>query len=111
MRKEERNDCYARVLVKDRSIPGYIRNLSNSGLALDFLSDLAMKKGDFLDFMVLTPDDSQIPCFPLNAKIMWIEKNGVYYSLGCSVQEGNSKLDKAFFQLLDYYNNHGFNPD
>ena len=81
-RRHKRTHGYAKVVFRKDAVPGYIRDLSESGCKLDFLRPIAVSKGDLVEVEVIPEQEMGIAPFKLCVKTQWVSAGPVFFSLG-----------------------------
>jgi hypothetical protein len=97
-RKSQRNKAYAKVLLNDSGILGYLRDLSREGCQLALVGEPEAYKGDTINVQVLPAEEMDISPFLIGVQIMWTRTDPVYLLVGgliSSVQD-KQKLDSLF---------------
>jgi hypothetical protein len=103
-RRNDRVKCYAKVVFTKTMIPGYIRDLSDTGCHISFVQPLEVKPEDVIEIKVVAGGDPQDPPFAFPLRVRWVKPDGIYFSLGGDVSEGIRETDKApFARLVAYY--------
>lgn len=103
-RRHERTHGYAKVVFRREAVPGYIRDLSESGCKVDFLRPIAVTRGDLIELEVIPEQEMGIAPFKLCIKIQWASAGPVFFSLGGRREPTlNMETEGLFQRLADYY--------
>jgi len=103
-RKSLRNKTYAKVLLKDTGILGYMRDLSHEGCQLALISEPGLKHGDLLSVEVLPAEEMSIDRFSVTIQVMWTRNDPLYFITGGLITScGEKKNGERLKQLYRYY--------
>jgi hypothetical protein len=103
-RKDQRVPSYAKAILADGHVPGYIRDLSISGCQLAFISPLSVSVGDVITVQVIAEHDPSIVPFQLRLCIRRVTEDPPWHSLGTQIETiRNPKEAESFERLVSYY--------
>lgn len=103
-RKDLRVRGYAKVVLVDGAIPGYIRDLSSSGCQVAFLQPVAGAVGDVIIVRVIAEHDPLIAPFLVRLLIRRVIEDPPWHSLGTEVEPIRDPREaEAFQKIVDYY--------
>lgn len=103
-RRAPRVPGYAKALLADGQIPGYVRDLSPSGCQVAFLQPTRAAVGDVLTVEVIAEHDPTIPPFLLRLTVRRIIDDPPWYSIGAQIgPHVDAQDEKAFQKLVRYY--------
>jgi hypothetical protein len=100
-RKNPRNKTYAKVLLADSGILGYLRDLSREGCQFAFIGDPRVEKDAVLSVEVLPDEEMGIPRFSMEVQIMWTREDPVYHLAGGLIT--STQDSQRLEQLFQYY--------
>jgi hypothetical protein len=100
-RQNPRNKTYAKVLLEDSGILGYLRDLSKEGCQLAFIGNPRVEKHTVVGVEVLPDEEMGIPRFSMEVQIMWTREDPVYHLAGGLITSTQDK--QRFEQLFQYY--------
>jgi hypothetical protein len=103
-RKNPRMPSYAKAMLVDSQIPGYIRDLSRSGCQVAFMQTIPAAVGEIIAVRVIAEHDQTIPPFLIHLRIRWTKKDDPWSTLGGQIEPMNNEKEKAVFErLVTYY--------
>lgn len=103
-RKDLRVPSYAKAVLADGHIPGYIRDLSSSGCQVAFIQPIAARVGDVITVQVIAEHDPAIAPFHLRLRIRRVIEDPPWHSLGTQIETiGDPREAEAFGRLVSYY--------
>ncbi|MBA7487313.1 MAG: hypothetical protein GH155_03990 [Spirochaeta sp.] len=104
LRREERSQTYAKVILLDNNTPGYLRDLSKQGCKISLLNPVTVLKDDVILFKIVPDDENNIPAFQLSLRVFWTRYDLLYFSIGGTVilpQEEENK--ENLNRIYNYY--------
>ncbi len=103
-RRHPRSSAYAKVLVLDQKIPGYLRDLSPGGIRVALLRPLALAPGKTVRLSVLPLLEMGVEPFPLSMVVRWSRPDQMYHLLGGEIiPPSEPRYRKDLQRLLAYY--------
>ncbi len=103
-RKDLRVPSYAKAVLAEGHIPGYIRDLSSSGCQVAFIQPVAAAVGDVITVQVIAEHDPTIPLFHVRLRIKRVVEDPPWHSLGAQVETIRDPAEAAAFErLVAYY--------
>jgi hypothetical protein len=103
-RKSPRKKTYAKILLEDGGILGYLRDLSKEGCQLAFLNNPTLQKGEVRSIEVLPDEQMAIPRFSMAVRIMWTREDPVYSIAGAIITSTRDReSEKRLARLFRYY--------
>lgn len=103
-RKDRRVPSYAKALLVERHIPGYIRELSSSGCQVSFIQPVDAVVGDIISVRIIAEHDPAIAPFVVHLRIRRIIDDPPWHSLGTEIEKIRDPLEAAAFEgLVSYY--------
>jgi hypothetical protein len=103
-RKDRRVPSYAKAVLTDRHIPGYIRDLSDSGCQVSFIQPIEAVVGDIITVRIIAEHDPAIAPFVVRLRIRRVIDDPPWHSLGTEVEKIRDPLEAAAFEkLVNYY--------
>jgi hypothetical protein len=103
-RKDLRVTSYAKAVLADVQILGYIRNLSSSGCQVAFIQPVPAAVGDVITVRVIAEHDPTIAPFQVRLQVRRVIDDPPWHSLGTQIEPiGNPKEAEAFERLVSYY--------
>ena len=103
-RKDPRVPGYAKAVVLDGQIPGYIRDLSRSGCQVSFMQPFPAAVGDLITVQVIAEHDPSIVPFQIRLRVRHVSQDDLWYSLGTQIETiFDPKEAEAFERLVSYY--------
>lgn len=107
-RKDPRVPSYAKAVLVDRQIPGYIADLSRSGCQLSFMQPIRAAVGDLITVQVIAEHDPSIVPFQIRLRVRRVIEDALWYSLGTQIETiFDPKDTQAFERLVSYYSASG----
>ena len=102
--RDAREKCYAKVIFLEEGVPGYVRDISESGIKIDILQAIPWSKGDIISVRIIPTEELNIETFLCSVEIRWLQKGDPFNSLGAEVKdfEGVDSREK-YNSLLGYY--------
>jgi len=103
-RKDLRVPSYAKAVLVDGHVPGYIRDLSSSGCQVAFILPVSVAVGDVISVQVIAEHDPTIAPFHVRLRIRRVIEDPPWHSLGTQVETiRDPKEAEAFEKLVSYY--------
>jgi len=103
-RKDPRVRGYAKAVLVQGAIPGYIRDLSSFGCQVGFLQPVAGAVGDVISVRVIAEHDPLIAPFLVRLRIRRVIEDPPWHSLGTEVEAiRDPKEAEAFQKIVSYY--------
>ena len=103
-RRDLRVPSYAKAVLADGHIPGYIRDLSSSGCQVAFIQPVSAAVGDVITVQVIAEHDPTIAPFRIQLRIRRVVEDPPWHSLGTQVETiHDPKEAEAFERLVSYY--------
>jgi hypothetical protein len=103
-RRHKRTHGYAKVVFRRDAVPGYIRDLSESGCKVDLLRPITVSRGDLVELEVIPEQEMGIAQFKLCIKVQWVSAGSVFFSIGGRREPSlNMETEGLFQKLADYY--------
>jgi hypothetical protein len=107
-RKDARVPSYAKAVLVDGQVPGYIRDLSASGCQVAFLQPPRVGVGDVLTIQVIAEHDPSILPFRIRLRVRRIIEDPPWHSVGAQIEENiDPGEEQAFEKLVSYYSGAG----
>ncbi|RKX75861.1 MAG: hypothetical protein DRP87_13540 [Spirochaetes bacterium] len=105
-RTDFRKKCYAKLLFKDDSIPGYLRDISKQGCRVEILESPPWQPGERKKFVILPEKEIDISPVHGTLEIRWIKKEDFYWTLGSKILSLKDRESLNNYRaLLSYYQN------
>ena len=103
-RKYPRVPSYAKALLVEGQVPGYVRDLSVSGCQVAFMQPVKTSPGDLITIQVIAEHDPSIPPFRVLLRVRRIIDDPPWHSIGTEIESHFDPLErKAFEALVSYY--------
>ena len=103
-RKDLRVTSYAKAVLEDTHILGYIRNLSSSGCQVAFIQPVTAAVGDVITVRVIAEHDPTIAPFQVQLRVRRVIDEPPWHSLGTQIEPiRDPKEAEAFEKLVSYY--------
>jgi hypothetical protein len=103
-RKNPRMPSYAKAMLVDPAIPGYIRDLSRSGCQVAFMQAIPASVGDVITVRVIAEHDQTLLPFLIHLRIRWTKNDDPWSTLGGQIEPmADPQEKKTFEQLVTYY--------
>jgi len=103
-RREPRAPGYAKALLVEGHLPGYVRNLSRSGCHVAFLQAPRAAVGDVLTVQVIAEHDPSIRPFVMRLLVRRITEDPPWYSVGTEIAcTLDTEEEQSFERLVRYY--------
>lgn len=103
-RKDPRVPSYAKAVLVDRQIPGYIRDLSRSGCQVAFMQQIPAVVGDLITIQVIAEHDPSIVPFQVRLRVRRVIDDALWHSLGTQIESiFDPEEAQAFDRLVSYY--------
>jgi len=107
-RKDLRVPSYAKAVLVDGQVPGYIRDLSQSGCQVAFLQPSRAAVGDVLTVKVIAEHDPTILPFRIRLRVRRLIEDPPWHSVGAQIEEHlDAGEEQAFKKLVGYYSGVG----
>ncbi|MDA3851249.1 MAG: PilZ domain-containing protein [Spirochaetaceae bacterium] len=101
-RKEPRELCFARILVK--GIPGQLRDINNKGLKIALFSNIELIDNQPVKIQIFPDENWKISDLSVDAVLRWKTDDKVGCTLGLSFQGVDIHEKKgALDQLINFY--------
>jgi hypothetical protein len=107
-RKDPRVSSYAKAVLLDRQIPGYIRDLSRSGCQVAFMQPVPAAVGDLITLRVIAEHDPSIPPIQIRLRVRRVTEDALWHTLGTQVETIFDQQEaQAFDRMVSYYSGTG----
>ncbi len=107
-RKDPRVPSYAKAVLVDGQVPGYIRDLSHSGCQVAFLQPFGAAVGDVLVVQVIAEHDPSILPFRIRLRVRRLIDDPPWHSLGAQIESHpDAAGEQSFEKLVSYYSGAG----
>jgi hypothetical protein len=107
-RKDARVPSYAKAVLVDGQVPGYIRDLSPSGCQVAFLQPPRVGVGDVLTIQVIAEHDPTILPFRIRLRVRRLIEDPPWHSVGAQIEQHiEAEEAEAFEKLVSYYSGAG----
>ena len=107
-RKDARVPSYAKAVLVNGQVPGYIRDLSRSGCQVAFLQPPRVGVGDVLTVRVIAEHDPSIPPFRIRLRVRRLIEDPPWHSVGAQIESHvDAAEEQAFEKLVSYYSGSG----
>lgn len=107
-RKDARVPSYAKAVLVDGQVPGYIRDLSLSGCQVAFLQPPRVGVGDVLTVQVIAEHDPSILPFHIRLRVRRLIEDPPWHSVGAQIERHvDAAEEQAFEKLVSYYSGAG----
>ncbi len=104
MRREDRSKAYAHVILVEENIPGYLRDVSESGCQISFIRQFPVKKEDLLTLIIKPGKVIGIPDCKVIFQVIWTRSDSMYFSVGGRVKpQPGDKNQENLQKLYEYY--------
>jgi len=108
MNEEKRNGprlkAHAKILIKGREMPGYLRNLSQEGCQISLAGPLELRREEALAVAVLPDPDAGILPFNFFVQVLWTRADAVFFNLGGPLSPFPGKQhEEGLRRLRAYY--------
>jgi hypothetical protein len=103
-RRHPRVPSYAKAVLADGHVPGYIRDLSLTGCQVSFMQPVAAEVGDLVTVQVIAEHDPSIPPFRVRLRVRRLIEDPPWHSLGAQIEgHVDPREERAFETLVRYY--------
>ncbi|HET6451288.1 MAG TPA: PilZ domain-containing protein [Spirochaetia bacterium] len=103
-RRHPRVSSYAKALLVEGHVPGYIRDLSLSGCQVSFMLPVKAQAGDLITVQVIAEHDPSIPPFRVRLRVKRLIQDPPWHSLGTEIEPPlDPSEQRAFEALVTYY--------
>jgi hypothetical protein len=103
-RKDLRVSSYAKAILVDGHILGYIRDMSSSGCQVAFIQPISAAVGDVITVQIIAEHDPTIAPFQVRLRIRRVIDDPLWHLLGTQIETiSDPKEAKAFEKLVSYY--------
>jgi PilZ domain len=103
-RKYRRVPSYAKAILVEGQVPGYIRDLSAGGCQVMFLQPVRAAVGDLVTVRVIAEHDPTIAPFQVRLRVRRLIDDPPWYSLGTEIEGKVGPGEESAFQaLVGYY--------
>ena len=103
-RKAPRVPSYAKAMLLDAQIPGYIRDLSSAGCQVAFMQAPAIAVGDLIAVRVIAEHDPGLAPFVVHLRVRWVKNDAPWFTLGGMVEPMDDAHEREVFRrLVAYY--------
>jgi hypothetical protein len=104
LRKHPRVPGYAKAVLVDGQVHGYIRDLSVSGCQVAFIEPTAVSVGDLVTVQVIAVHDPSIQPFRIRLRVRRLIDDPPWHSLGAQIESHlDAQEQQAFESLVGYY--------
>jgi hypothetical protein len=104
LRKHPRVPSYAKAVLVDGRVPGYIRDLSVSGCQVVFMEPTTVSVGDLVTVQVIAVHDPAIQPFLIRLRVRRLIEDPPWHSLGAQIESNlDAQERQAFEALVGYY--------
>lgn len=100
-RSSDRRISYAKVTAG--GIPGYIRNLSEDGIGVEFLLPSGFVSGQEVVLQIHPEEITGLEGFSCNATVMWLKDEPPYFNVGFRSIKSVTGSSEGLKKLLAYY--------
>lgn len=99
-----REKCYAKVVFHDGNIPGYVRDISESGCRIDILEKTPWDRGELKKFSLFPEHMLHIGPIHGTLEIRWTRSEKFFLLMGTKIKSVKDETSKKNYNLLlDYY--------
>ncbi|MCF7928298.1 MAG: PilZ domain-containing protein [Spirochaetales bacterium] len=102
-RRNKRETCYAKAILADQPIPGYIRDISKRGLRVEFPAVIDTPEKEQNKLVVAPDETTGIENFALTISIKRREIVEGFTVLGIAVESADKEALGAFRDLIALY--------
>ncbi len=103
-RREHRRElCYAKALFQDSNIPGYIRDISEAGIRIEFPVPVVVEPGMEKTLKVIPEPSIGILPFDVVIEIRTSSEDDGFFRVGALLKRMGEKDRPLFRALIDYY--------
>lgn len=103
-RRDRRVPSYAKAVLVDGQVRGYIRDLSSSGCQVAFTEPVPARVGDLVTMQVIAEHDPSILPFRIRVRVRRLVDDPPWHSLGAEIESHEDPQDRqAFDKLVSYY--------
>jgi hypothetical protein len=103
-RKDQRVPSYAKALLLDGHVPGYIRDLSRSGCQVAFMQPVRAAVGELITVQIIAEHDPSILPFTVRLRVRRVVEDALWHSLGTQIESTFGPVEsQAFERLVLYY--------
>lgn len=103
-RKSTRVPSYAKAMLMDAQIPGYVRDLSSAGCQVAFMQAPALAVGDLISVRIVAEHDPDLPPFLIHLRVRWVKPGVPWFALGGQIEPMDDANERAVFRkLVAYY--------
>ncbi|HEY9593099.1 MAG TPA: PilZ domain-containing protein [Spirochaetia bacterium] len=107
-RKTPRVPSYAKAMLVDAQIPGYIRDLSSAGCQVAFMQAQNINVGDLIAVRVIAEHDPGIRPFVVHLRVRWVRQDVPWFTLGGMIEPMDDAEEREVFKrLVAYYTETG----
>lgn len=99
-RDSERSYTYAKIVINEIDILGYVRDISRDGIRIEVFDTVELNGGEEMIATIIPDQDLDIEPFNLAVQIRWSRENTPTTSVGLHVVSHRSKLSKEHFNRL-----------
>ena len=102
--RSEREACYAKALILETNLPGYVRDISQTGCRIDLINRVDWNPGDNIKAAIIPDPSLAIGSFRGTFEIRWVKKRDLYYVVGAQIISVKDEASRDNYKkLLQYY--------
>lgn len=107
-RKHRRVPSYAKAVLLEHQVPGYIRDLSDGGCQVAFIQPVPAAVGDLIVVQVIAEHDPTIAPFRVQLRVRRLIDDPPWHSVGTEIEgHVDPREEEAFRALVRYYSGAG----
>lgn len=103
-RISDREKCYAKLILSDDHLPGYIRDVSILGFRIEIPADIDIQPGKTLDARVHPLEEMGGSPFGVTLEVRWVKKDPPFTAVGMKLLDLSSDQARLEYnRLIEYY--------
>ncbi len=103
-RASDREKCYAKLVLSEDRLPGYIRDVSSLGFRIEIPGDISITPGKKIQATVIPMEETKGEPFEAEMEVRWVRKEEPFTAVGMKLI--NLKTDQGrieYNRLIEYY--------
>jgi len=103
-RASERENCYAKLVLSEDKLPGYIRDVSLLGFRIEIPGDIDIETGKEINARVIPMEETEGDAFGVRLEVRWVRKEEPFTAVGMRLIELESDQARLEYnRLIEYY--------
>lgn len=100
----DREKCYAKLVLSDDKLPGYIRDVSALGFRIEIPGDVSITEGKQMRATVIPFEETEGEPFSAVLEVRWVRKEEPFTAVGMKLLELDSDQARLDYnRLIEYY--------